>query len=237
MIRKTLWVLAIFLLSPLFIGPVLLDAATVYKYKNKEGTICFVDDPDKIPPDYRENVKKIEFEDRSGTDKEKGTHTTQDSVSTKKGIFAKKKAQVKKKGDELKDSGKRYITKCFNLVSSFFQDKRIYMITYTVGGVILFLVLSFIMKKYIDSFGMRFAINIVFMITFFSFGYLLYMSYMSEKINFFDRHFTDYRSHDGGDKPHKIITPIQIIDRAKAVADEMDQTIRQREKILNELQE
>lgn len=221
MIRTRCWGRLLILVFILSLGSVTSHALTVYKYTDKNGTVCFVEDPNQIPPDCKENVKKIELKEEKN--------------AAEKGEAVKKKiTDLKHKGRELKETGERGIARGFELVSSFFRDQRSYLIVYAVGGVILFIIVSVVLKKYLDNFVLRLFIKMVIVFTFFAVGYLFYMSYMSEQLSFFDPQLTDYSGSDSKERLRKLVTPRQIVDRAKDVADEMNRRTKQSEEMIME---
>jgi hypothetical protein len=234
MIRPRFWTIFFIVLLTLFLGSVTADALTVYQYTDKNGTVCFVQDPNQIPPEYREDVKKIELKERKDASEKSGDVDTVKEGAGRKEAVKEKITDLKQKGRELKETGEKEIARGFELVSSFLRDQRSCLIVYAVGGVILFIIVSVVLKKYLDNFVLRLFIKMVIVFTFLAVGYLFYMSYMSEQLSFFDQQRTNYTGSDSKEGHRKLVTPRQIVDRAKDAADEMNRRTKQSEEMLKE---
>jgi len=224
-----------------FMGSVMAEGATFYKYTDKKGTLVITKDPNKVPPNYRESAKKIELPDEKkiqgdiqhkGKNKVMGKNENIENNGKNKGLGKARNILNKIKNKTL---NKRWVRSSRENVLSFFQNQKYLAAGYVVGGAILFFIFSLILKKFIGSFAFRLLLKLLLMVALAAGAYIFYMSWLSKNILFLDQPMDLSRGSNSKIGGNKIFTPKDIIDRTKEAVNEINARTKKQEKILEEL--
>ncbi len=187
------------------------EAATFYKYTDKKGTVVFTEDPNSIPPELRKSAERIDLPDS----KEK----SENIVSGRKDNETQVEKQIRR--------GRDYI-------SPYLKDQRFLVGGYVVGGILLYLTFSFILKRFIGSFLSRILLKLILMAALGSGAYILYMSWLSR--NILDMGGNSTKGAFNQIKSGNIITtPGQIVDRTKEIVDQLNSKIEEQEDVIKDL--
>lgn len=193
------------------------EAATAYRYTDKKGTVVFTDDLKKIPPDFRKDAKRIDLPEPEESQKPEGTPRK---------IFKK----IKEKAAE-----KKLIQKGRKFLSTLLKDQRFWMAGFIAGGIILFFIASYFLKRLVGSFVSRVLIRLFLVVALASGVYVLYLSWISKKIFSFNEQISGSKPGSNKKGLGKIVTPGDIIEKAKEAVDQINATIKNKEKKLEEI--
>jgi len=119
-------------------------------------------------------------------------------------------------------------------ISTYLKDQRFLVGGYVVGGILLYLTFSFILKRFIGSFLSRILLKLILMAALGSGAYILYMSWLSR--NILDMGGNSTKGAFNQIKNGNIITtPGQLVDRTKEIVDQLKSRIEEQEDVIKDL--
>ncbi|MFQ5730181.1 MAG: DUF4124 domain-containing protein [Waddliaceae bacterium] len=203
----------LFVATTLLLAKFSVDAATFYKYTDKNGTVVFTEVFEQIPFDLRDSAKKMTMADE-GLEK-KSTPLISEDITNRI------------KNNQL---GEKHIRQGREVLSSFLKDQKYLVIGYIVGGILLFIVLTSILKRFVSGFLSKIVIHFAIVVVLFSGGYLFYLSWLNETVLGFGQD-----SSSSTALTDRITTPKEILEKTQLTVDQLNASSEAREKMLEEL--
>lgn len=228
MFRAVFWTaLFLGLLSLLTDGAAVQAGAVYYKYTDKKGTVHFVQEPGQIPPAFRKAAKKINMPDRP---EGRGT-AGQSKLTEMKDEAARLLSRVE--GQKLAEG---QLHKGRELLASFLRDQKYIVAGYAAGGLVLFIILSMVMKRFVGKFMFRILMRVGLIVVLMAGGYLFYMSWLSRNVLSVDPQAAGSGGPGAQKGEARLLTPAEIMQRTRAAASQMDARTRKQEQALKELE-
>ncbi len=205
----------------LLLSSPLLQAETIYKYTNKNGTVVFTKILEEVPIEQREKVEEVVLSDEN----------TEALLEAKEELipeepFIPKEALTKEK---LREIGTEKIRQGKETFASFFEDQQTLFIGYIIGGIIAFFIFSKILKRFVGGFVTMILVKLAIVVVLFCGVYIFYLSWLNKSVLNFDQ----VQDISEGTWTEQMTTPAEILEKSQDVVDQFNQKAKERETLLN----
>lgn len=224
---KKYYLMAALIIS-ILLTAALVQALTIYKYKDKNGTTVMVQDLSQVPPEYRDKVQVIKMGDQK---KESSVEKTFTDTKDK----AKARAREILTNIKGREIGKKQVAQGRALLKSFLKDKQYILIGYVLAGIVLFIIATMVLKKSLKSMVLKILLKVVLVGGLMAGIMFFYLSYMSQ--NLADMTGTAGAKGKDGKTINILTSPKDLLDQVKEIAGSMDKKIRDTDNKLKQLDE